>query len=120
MRGPEVAFNTTRGRVLAERTLRTTTALERLKGLLGREALPRGEGLLIAPCDSIHTFFMRFPIDVLFLDGGGKVVRAVPNLVPWRATRLYLGARSVLELWAGALAETGTSDGDIVEVAPPR
>lgn len=109
------AFNRTRGCLLAERTERASTASERMKGLLGRRDLPRGQGLLISPCNSIHMFFMRFAIDVLFLDREGKVVRAIPRLRPWRATRVYLSARSVLELWAGALEETGTGPGDVIE-----
>jgi len=109
------AYNSTRKRVLAERTERTSTAWERARGLLGRETLPRGQALLIVPCNSIHMFFMRFAIDVLFLDKDGKIVQAIPRLRPWRATRVYLAARSVLELWAGALEETGTEAGDVIE-----
>ncbi len=59
-------------------------------------------------------FFMRFHIDVLFLDREGRVVRAIPRLKPWRATRIYLAAQSVLELWPGALDERPTSVGDVV------
>ena len=109
------AYNRTRGCVLAERTERASSARERMKGLLGRDGLPRGQALLIDPCDSIHTFFMRFAIDVLFLDKAGRVVRAIPRLRPWRATRIYLSAQSVLELWAGALDETGSQAGDVIE-----
>jgi uncharacterized membrane protein (UPF0127 family) len=109
------AHNRTRRCVLAERTERTSTAWERMRGLLGRDGLPHGQALLISPCNSIHMFFMRFAIDVLFLDKDGKIVQAIPRLRPWRATRVYLSARSVLELWAGALEETGTQLGDIIE-----
>src|ERR671922_1038887 len=59
----------------------------RLRGLLGRRGLAPGEGLLIRPASSIHTFFMRFPIDVAFLDRDGVVVKVVPNLSPWRGAR---------------------------------
>jgi uncharacterized membrane protein (UPF0127 family) len=109
------AYNRTRRCVLAERTERTSTAWERMRGLLGRDGLPQGQALLISPCNSIHMFFMRFAIDVLFLDKDGRIIQAIPRLRPWRATRVYLSARSVLELWAGALEETGTQLGDIVE-----
>lgn len=114
------AYNRTRRCLLAERTERAQSGPERMKGLLGRTGLPRGEALLISPCNSIHTFFMRFPIDVLFLDKDGRTVRAIPKLVPWRATRVYLSARSVLELWAGAIDETGTQAGDVIEFAAVR
>jgi hypothetical protein len=109
------ACNTTRSRVLAERTERAITSQERMKGLLGRERLPPGHALLISPCNSIHMFFMRFAIDVLFLDKDGRVVRAIPRLKPWRATRVYLSARSALELWVGAIEQTGTKVGDVIE-----
>lgn len=111
------AQNATRGSVLAEHTERTTSARERLRGLLGRDGLPHGHALLIEPCNSIHTFFMRFPIDVLFLDREGRVVRALPRLRPWRATRVYLAAHSVLELWPGALEERPAAEGDVVRFA---
>lgn len=91
-----------------------SSAGARLKGLLGRAALPEGEALLIAPCTSIHTLFMRFPIDVLFVDRRGRVVRAIERMAPWRATRLYLSAQWVAELPAGTLARSGTREGDEV------
>ncbi len=116
----ERAYNATRGCVLAERSLKAAAIGQRLKGLLGRASLPRGEALRIAPCNSIHTFFMRFPIDVLFLDGGGTVLRAIPRIPPWRATRVYPAAREVLELPAGVIEETGTAPGDRIEYGSAR
>jgi uncharacterized protein len=88
------------GRVVCERCELAETALARARGLLGRSELPGGEGILIRPSFSIHTFFMRFPIDVVFLDRSGFVVDVVRRLKPWRAaTRLR--ARAVLELPSG-------------------
>ena len=88
------------GRVVCERCELAETTLARARGLLGRNELPSGEGILIRPGFSIHTFFMRFPIDVVFLDRSGLVVDVVGRLKPWRAaTRLR--ARAVLELPAG-------------------
>lgn len=60
------------------------TLAERTKGLIGRDSLPPGTGLLIKRCNCIHTFFMRFAIDATFLDGEGRVVRIVRNIRPWR------------------------------------
>ncbi len=108
------AENATRGTLLAEHTERTTSARERMRGLLGRDGLAHGHALLIEPCNSIHTFFMRFPIDVLFLSRDGRVVRAFPRVRPWRATRVYLSAHAVLELWPGALEERPVGEGDVV------
>ena len=88
------------GRVICARCKLATTPLSRARGLLGRNELPVGEGLLIRPGFSIHTFFMRFPIDAVFLDRSGAVVDVVRRMKPWRAaTRLR--ARAVLELAAG-------------------
>ena len=111
--------NATRGTVLAERAGLARRALERLRGLLGRSSLPEGEGLVIEPCTSIHTFFMRFPIDVLFLDAQGRVLRAIAALGPWRATRIYPRAARVAELPAGTLLRTGTAEGDLVRMEDP-
>jgi uncharacterized membrane protein (UPF0127 family) len=107
--------NTTRGEVvLGDMVEVASTMWTRLKGLLGRHGLAEGEGLHILSCNSIHMFFMRFPIDVAFLDEAGKVVKAVHSIKPWRATRLYLAASSALELPAGTLARTGTVEGDLL------
>ena len=104
--------NTRTGAVLAERVERASTALARLRGLLGRAALPEGEALLIEPCASIHTFFMRFTIDAAFLSRELRVLRAIPDLRPWRATRLHRAAAMAIELPRGMLARTGTREGD--------
>jgi len=103
------------GGVLADRMERASTALARMRGLLGRSALGEGEGLLIDPCAGIHTFFMRFAIDVVFLSRDLRVVRAIAELRPWRATRLYSRAAMVAELPAGTLLRTGTREGDVLE-----
>jgi uncharacterized membrane protein (UPF0127 family) len=84
----------------------------RLRGLLGRDGLPEGAALVIEPCTSIHTFFMRFSIDAAFVNKAGRVVRAIAEIKPWRATRIYPSAALVVELPAGTLARTGTLEGD--------
>jgi uncharacterized membrane protein (UPF0127 family) len=85
------------GRVVCERCTIADSFASRFLGLQGRRELPRGEGLLLSPSSSIHTFFMRFPIDAVFLDKGLRVVGVVPNLRPWRFAGRK-GARHVLEL----------------------
>jgi len=87
-------------RVACERCDVADHAVARMRGLLGRSDLPQGEGILLRPAGSIHTFFMRFPIDVVFLNEVGVVVEVVPRLQPWRVAGVK-GARSVLELAAG-------------------
>jgi uncharacterized protein len=91
------------GRVVCERCTVADGPLTRLRGLLGRRELPRGEGLLLRPSPSIHTWFMRFPIDAVFLDRELSVVGVVADLKPWRVAGRR-GARSVLELPAGECA----------------
>ena len=86
----------------------------RLMGLLGRDGLAEGAALVIEPCSSVHTLFMRFPIDVAFLDARGAVVAVAPGLRPWRATRVHPAARRVVELPAGALARAGVREGDVL------
>jgi Flp pilus assembly protein protease CpaA len=86
--------------------------------LLGRDGLPKGHGLLIRPTWSVHTAFMRFPIDVVFLDRNTRVLEVTENLAPWRAASCR-GARSVLELPAGECARVGLVAGDRLESFPP-
>ena len=84
--------------------------LARMRGLLGRTSLPRGEGVLLRPAGSIHTFFMRFPIDAVFVDRDGVVVGVEHKLQPWRTARRR-GAHAVLELAAGEADARGLAAG---------
>jgi uncharacterized membrane protein (UPF0127 family) len=82
----------------------------RLRGLMGSSSLPRGAGVLLPRTRSVHTHFMRFPIDVVFLDGENRIVSTVHRLRPWRAAASRR-ARSVLELAAGECERLGLSEG---------
>ena len=104
------------GAALAVRVERASSMLGRMRGLLGRSELPQGDALLIAPCASIHTLFMRFRIDVVFLSRALRVVRAISGLHPWRATRFHRGAAMAVELPEGTVARTGTREGDVLEL----
>lgn len=97
--------------VVCERCEVADTAPRRLRGLLGRVALEAGEGLLIRPAPAIHTFFMRFAIDAVFLDRDDTVLAVRPSLAPWR-TAGQRGARAVLELRAGQAGDRGLAVGD--------
>ena len=90
----------------------------RMRGLLGRRKLDDGEGVLLRPASSVHTWFMLFPIDVVFLDRNFVVLRIVPRLRPWRAV-WHRGALAVLEFAAGECAGRGLVVGDRVEWAMP-
>jgi uncharacterized membrane protein (UPF0127 family) len=105
-------IHATRGVVVAERVAVARSFLHRLRGLMGRSLLEPGEGLLIDPCSSIHTCFMRFPIDVLYM-GADDVVRRVDHgMRPWRIGPLFTGAAYVVELPAGTAREAGVATGD--------
>lgn len=106
------------GAVVARRVRRADTFAQRLVGLLGRTGLESDEGLWIEPCDSVHTFFMRFPIDVAFVDRTGVVIRRLDGLPPWRATRLHSNARACVELASGTLARAGIHEGSRLVLVP--
>jgi uncharacterized membrane protein (UPF0127 family) len=99
------------GRVLCENCTLADTFLRRLRGLLGRRNLKSGDGIVLRPEWSVHTFFMRFPIDVVFADADQVVVKAVKDLKPWR-TAVCRGARDVIELAAGECERLGIEAGD--------
>lgn len=91
-------------RLLAGRVQVADSFGPRLLGLMFRRRLDAQEGLLLRPCNSVHTFFMRFPIDVVYLDRDGQVLRVTPAMAPWRVGPLVRGAKQVLELPAGGAA----------------
>jgi uncharacterized membrane protein (UPF0127 family) len=115
---PLTVRNLTRDTLLANRAERAQSFAARFVGLMGRRELPYGHGLWIDPCNSIHTFFMRIPIDVLFLDREQKVVKAFEAMVPWRMTSIHFKARTVLELPAGTLSASQTGEGDQLDFQP--
>ena len=107
--------NQTRGRLLADRADIADTSSKRRTGLLKHTGLAPGEGLWIVPSEGVHTFGMKFPIDVVFLNRARKVLKIRPNMVRSRIA-LSLRAHSVLELPSGTLEETGTQAGDQLEL----
>jgi len=115
--GPLQVLNRTRGTVLATQLTKAHTGATRRKGLLDRKCLLPGEGLWIAPCESVHTFFMQFPIDLVYLDRKLKVKKVRHSVAAWRMS-VCLAAHSVLELPAGTAAAARTERGDCVEMVP--
>jgi uncharacterized membrane protein (UPF0127 family) len=108
------AVNRTRGCTLATSVTVAARFGARLRGLMGRPPLAPGAALLLRPCSGIHTFFVRGPIDVLFLDADHRVVAAVGPIAPFRCSRIYPRAEEALELAPGTIAATGTAAGDLV------
>lgn len=98
------------GDLLADRAWRAATPWARLRGLIGRPPLQRGEGLVLTPCNGVHTWFMRAAIDVLLLDREHRVVHACPRLAPYRLSPIVWKAHSVVELAPGAAAATRVGD----------
>ena len=96
--------NGSRGVVLAERATVAARPWSRMRGLLGRPPLAPGEGLLIVPCQGVHTVGMGYPIDVVHLDRRGLVRRVLRGLSPWRIGPLVWRGHLVLELPAGGAA----------------
>jgi uncharacterized protein len=113
--GPRQALNRTKGTVLATKLELAGTGETRRKGLLGREGLLPGEGLWIVPCESVHTFFMRFAIDLVYLDRKHRVRKVRAAVGPWRVSACF-AAHSVLELPAGAISSSQTQRGDTIEI----
>jgi uncharacterized membrane protein (UPF0127 family) len=109
-KAPVVAVSREDREVVCERCTIAATPLRRMKGLLGKNDLPPGEGLLLRPASSIHTLFMRFAIDVVFVDRDLVVQKVIPSLKPWRLA-FARGARSALELSAGEAERRGVIAG---------
>jgi uncharacterized membrane protein (UPF0127 family) len=103
------------GEMLATRLEAAFDSKARRTGLLGRDSLPSGTGLVIAPCSSIHTFFMRFPIDVVFVTRDGRVAKICRHMTPWRIA-VAVTAFSVIELPAGSLDSSAIVRGDSLAI----
>jgi hypothetical protein len=115
----EIALEHVDGRVACERCLVAGTPLTRLRGLFGRPGLKKGEGLLLRPTAAIHTWFMRYPIDAVFLDRQLVVVDVASDLRPWRVAARR-GSRAVLELSAGESARREIAPGSRLRIRSPE
>lgn len=107
--------NTTRNTVVAERAERASSFLARLRGLMFRSSLPGNGGMVIEPNSSVHTFWMRFPIDVVFVDRQDRVVGIVPAMPPNRPYAGARGAHRTIELPVGAIGASTTQLGDVLQ-----
>jgi len=111
-------INTTKNVTLADNVILTQTTLARLRGLLFRKEFRKGEALIIKPCNSIHMFFMSFPIDVIFVDSNDRIVKIHKGIKPFRATPVYFKSKFAIELPAGTLEGTNTTESDTLTVIP--
>jgi uncharacterized membrane protein (UPF0127 family) len=112
---PVARILTAAGTVICERCESADRPIARMRGLLGRDGLDRGSGLLLSPEPSVHMFFMRFPIDVVFVDRDWKVLGVRHDLQPWRVAGVRR-AHAALELPAGTAAALGVREGDVLLV----
>jgi uncharacterized membrane protein (UPF0127 family) len=116
LREPSAAFrlvNIGSGAEIATSVTGAFDSATRRRGLLGRDAMAAGEALIIAPSNAIHTFFMRFDIDVAFVRRDGRIVKLRQSMPPWRLA-FAIGAFAVVETPAGAFSSAGTAAGDTV------
>ena len=109
-------INKTNGTILADNVEIAGNFMKRLKGLMGRPGLNKGEALILYPCRSIHTFFMNFPIDALFIDRNAFVLKIIENMKPYKISPVIKKSYMVVELPAGCLSSTGTTAGHHLEI----
>ncbi len=113
---PGLVRNLNTGKVLVSYLHVADTFWSRLTGLTPTRSLPQGHGLLLTPCSSVHTLFMKYSIDVAYLNSNLTVVRAFPHIKPWRALPVVPGTKHVLEMPRGTLTDTQTQVGDRLEI----
>lgn len=109
-------INQTKQAVLASRGEKADTAFSRLKGLLGRSGIEPGQGMVITQCRSIHMLFMKFAIDVVFVDRNNIVVGIVKNIKPFQLSPYFFRAAAAIELPVGTIGATQTKKGDEIKL----
>ncbi|NTW05793.1 MAG: DUF192 domain-containing protein [Peptococcaceae bacterium] len=112
--------NESNNNLLASRLFIADSFFTRFKGLLGKKALNSGDGLLLVPCSSVHTMFMRFNLDLVFLDKKNLVVKTIAGLPPWRIVPPVFGAIKTLELPAGTIVRSNTEIGNTLKIRMSR
>lgn len=103
------------GEIVGKKVMIANTFFSRLRGLLFRRPLEEGEGMLLIPCRQVHTFFMGYPIDVVFLDCKGEIVEILARLGSGKISPLIPGSRQVLELFAGTVEKFDLRKGNNLE-----
>ena len=108
--------NLTRKTMIADAVTCADTPFKRMAGLLGRKAFNAGEALVITPCQSVHMFFMKFSMDVIFVDRRGVVAGLCPCIQPFCLSPFFLKARSAIEVPAGTIGSSQTQIGDTIQI----
>lgn len=109
-------INETKNMNFIQGIYKTTSSIERMKGLIGTKDLKHMKGLLIDPCNSIHMFFMKYPIDVVFVSHKNQVVKIVHSIGPWRMTLPCFKAKYAIELESGYIKKSNISIGDSLRI----
>jgi uncharacterized membrane protein (UPF0127 family) len=110
-------LTTSAGTTIAGAVVIADNPWQRFKGLMGKRELAAGSGLCLRPCSSIHMFFMRIPLDVVFMDGDGEIVHICHSIKPWRMSRIVRHAKAAIELPAGTMDRLGVKKGDVLQLA---
>lgn len=118
MSKPYQVFNTSTQQIVARHVHLADNPFTRLKGLLGKSELPDHEGLWITPCNSIHSMFMQFKFDAVFIHPDGRILHLSESMEPWRFSKIIMGARAVLELPAGWANKHGLTCEHYLELRP--
>ena len=108
--------NQTRGTPIADAGSLAANPIKRMTGLLGRERFNSGEALVVTPCRSIRMLFMKFPLDVIFIDRANTVVGLCPDIRPFQFSPFFPQARSAVEVPAGTIAASQTQMGDTIQI----
>lgn len=111
------AVNKTKGITLAENLEIANTFWRRFRGLMYKKELKTGNGLYISPCNSIHMFFMRFPLDIVFVDKQFRVLHTIESIKPWRISPIIKKSTGIFELPMGTLKSSGTVIGDYTGIS---
>jgi len=107
-------LNTTKKTVIVSELAVADNFFKRFMGLMGKNDLPQGKGLMIKPCNSIHMFFMKIPLDILFVDRDNKIIHIIKDIKPWKVSKIVPGAVSAIELPIGTIDSSNTEVSDFV------
>jgi uncharacterized membrane protein (UPF0127 family) len=109
-------YNKAKQTLIADKCEIADNFFTRFKGLMGKKELPVGFGLFIKPCNGIHMFFMKIPLDIIFIDKEGIVVYTIENIKPWQVSRIVKNAHSTIELPIGTISQSCTQVGDNLQL----
>ena len=109
-------YNSTQNNLIADEVKVAKTFIKKTFGLILRNDISEADGLIIKPCNSIHTFFMRFPIDVLFVDRKNKIIALHENVKPWRILPIHFNSSYVIEIKSGQISAKTISRHDIIQI----